>query len=486
LKRAAAGEVMKAENKAVAKYDKDKDGMLNKKEIEAYAKGEFKFAMPSEATALVIKACFAGEGKGVKLADSHRLKCAVGVARERARDLERRKVREEKEAALKAKKEELQKAIDEAAATSKEAEEKTNKVGQECNNLFSNAKTLKSQEMTTKASEFEELVSGAKESVEEALKSISELGADEEDLEVALKTWLNFEKKKLDTNTKKLNNTLTRANGSLTRFKDEATKKEAAELKELTSKALKIIRKFQASKGLSSSEMFKEFGPKGDSVQPAEFVAFFEKRKDDKPAEGEEAKEEAAEPLSEDDLQRVFTALDDEDEDGLSEDRFRVLLRVLKKVVNDIVLTDNKVIKESKVLRRMDIGEVVEVLEGPVKEGELVRVRGRAVKDDVEGWLTVNGNQGTVFLEDGGGDYKVVKETILTEAFEIGATKEETKKSKVTTRKLKVGEIITVREWEKKDEGTGLTRMKVKVQLDGLVGFVTSMGNTGIKFVEPC
>merc|ERR1712151_1155152 len=106
------------------------------------------------------------------------------------------------------------------------------------------------------------------------------------------------------------------------------------------------------------------------------------------------------------------------------------------------------------------------------------------MKDGLEGWATIMGNQGTTFLKEGGNTFKVVKETILTESFDISAPTSDKKKVHETTRKLKVGEILEVRQYGKKQEDTGLTRMKCRVQTDGLVGWVTMLGNTGIKFVE--
>merc|ERR1719231_1464635 len=100
------------------------------------------------------------------------------------------------------------------------------------------------------------------------------------------------------------------------------------------------------------------------------------------------------------------------------------------------------------------------------------------MNDDLEGWVTPVGNQGTVFLQDGGDKFKVVKETILTGSFVIGED------TKTKDRKLKVGEICHVREWAKKEEASGLMRMKVRLQSDGQVGYVTTVGNTGIKFLE--
>merc|ERR1712099_96765 len=125
---------------------------------------------------------------------------------------------------------------------------------------------------------------------------------------------------------------------------------------------------------------------------------------------------------------------------------------------------------------------------GPLKEddAEVARVRVKAMKDDVDGWVTPMGNQGTVFLEEGGNLFKVVKETILTESFELdgGSSKDATRKLKDTTRKLKEGEIVEVREWARKEEKSGLIRMKCKVKSSGAIGWVTTVGNQGNVYVE--
>merc|ERR1712137_1007795 len=119
--------------------------------------------------------------------------------------------------------------------------------------------------------------------------------------------------------------------------------------------------------------------------------------------------------------------------------------------------------------------------------GEVKRVHVKLMKDDVEGWVTPVGNQGTVFLQERALMMKVVKETILTSAFAIVGTdesKEETRKLKDSTRKLKVGELLEVREWMKKDESSGLMRMKVKAKSDGQLGWATATGSTGQVFLE--
>merc|ERR1719253_781743 len=108
------------------------------------------------------------------------------------------------------------------------------------------------------------------------------------------------------------------------------------------------------------------------------------------------------------------------------------------KVAKEAVLTDDVSIK-SKPVRRLVEGEVLDILSGPTKEdedAEVTRLKVKAMSDDIEGWVTPVGNQGTVFLEDGGSTFKVVKETILTGSFVIGENTE------VKDKKLKIGQLV--------------------------------------------
>ena len=67
----------------------------------------------------------------------------------------------------------------------------------------------------------------------------------------------------------------------------------------------------------------------------------------------------------------------------------------------------------------------------------------------------------------------------MTGSFVIGADVKGHK-----DRKMKVGEVAEVREWTKIEETSGMVRMKVLVKSDGFIGWVTSVGNTGITFLE--
>merc|ERR1711865_1025353 len=97
-------------------------------------------------------------------------------------------------------------------------------------------------------------------------------------------------------------------------------------------------------------------------------------------------------------------------------------------------------------LRRLETGEVVRIVQGPVKNKEsdqpdMERVKAVTVSDSLEGWVTMKGNKGTIYLEEVVGQYKVTKESLPTETFEFnhGSRKDDVK--------LRVGGIVQVRDW---------------------------------------
>ncbi|CAK0894766.1 unnamed protein product, partial [Prorocentrum cordatum] len=77
-----------------------------------------------------------------------------------------------------------------------------------------------------------------------------------------------------------------------------------------------------------------------------------------------------------------------------------------------------------------------------------------------------------------------LKDTILTDDFELDQDSESRRRLKDTTRKLREGELLEVYEWPRKEEKSGLLRMKAKVKGDGAVGWVTTEGNQGTAYCE--
>lgn len=89
--------------------------------------------------------------------------------------------------------------------------------------------------------------------------------------------------------------------------------------------------------------------------------------------------------------------------DGISKDVFMKYVVLYFKVVKSIAFTDGCDISKCKTLRKAEEGEVVECLEGPVVDegSQMNRIRAKGTVDDVvtEGWITVSGSKGTVFLD---------------------------------------------------------------------------------------
>jgi len=186
--------------------------------------------------------------------------------------------------------------------------------------------------------------------------------------------------------------------------------------------------------------------------------------------------------LSKEELSRVFNLLKDET-DGISKECFVRLVRTYMRVVKDTALTTGFEILDSKTVRKLDRGEVLEVLEKAKVEPsvKVKRLRARAGKDKIEGWVTVEGNQGTAFLKECGNTYKVVKPVEITDSFEL---EDKDKDKDAEVQKLKPLDIIEVLEWPKKAESSTLTRLKGRVLGDDdITGWVTVQNAAGSSFL---
>merc|ERR1719468_832231 len=147
---------------------------------------------------------------------------------------------------------------------------------------------------------------------------------------------------------------------------------------------------------------------------------------------------------------RLFKHLSAASNGFISREVFIQLARIFMRVVKEVPLTPGSgVCKSSDVLRKLEAKEVVEVLHGPMREPATgsVRVEARTFKDARQGWVTVVDGKAT-FIKEGSQLFKVVKETILTVAFELELTQVHTLNlQEQSKRKLKVGEILEALTW---------------------------------------
>merc|ERR1712232_754039 len=82
-----------------------------------------------------------------------------------------------------------------------------------------------------------------------------------------------------------------------------------------------------------------------------------------------------------------------------------------------IAMTDVFDISSCQVTRKVDIGEALQVIDQQDQqaddEKEIKRLRFRAVRDGKEGWVTLKGNQGTLYAEPSKSHYVISKGTPL-------------------------------------------------------------------------
>jgi len=484
LQKAKAKDVLDQQVAVFKKYDTDKDSMLSRRELAAFSRGEYKFVLPSDSVDFIFKVLVTDGGKGVKQTDLQRLTVMIGVAREKAMDDIRRDERLAKEKRLANMKVELERRIAEAVELVNGLQEEIGKVEKHLSTLPGQIKrpaavAAKAAEMREAADETEGMIKTVTESLAGAKQTVKGLETDEAEEE--LKNLTTSAAQKLTTQLEALSSRVSWDTSALARYRSDISKTEMAELDVLWRKALAMLRQHRSAKKLKNDDIFAKMdADKDGKINESDFVKFFKSCEREKPEVTKNDGEEPDATISKEDLSRLFAFLDDEQTNSISKESFLSMIRHFMKVAKATVISDSLSIKESKTVRRLEPDDVVEVLQGPIVEDDLGirRLFVKVVSDGKEGWLTPVGNQGTVFLKEGGGTMKVVKDTILTGSFLIGD------KTDKKERKLKAGEIVDVREWGKKEPTLGLTRMKVRVQSDGDFGWVTSIGNTGIVFLE--
>jgi len=133
--------------------------------------------------------------------------------------------------------------------------------------------------------------------------------------------------------------------------------------------------------------------------------------------------------------------------------------------VSAIALTSDQDIASCTVLRKLDKDEVLTCLEGPLYDDKssTSRIRAKAEKDGVEGWVTVKGNAGTVYVKEHSKQYVITKETPLQREIKIDTDQ---------VRMLAEGEVLDVIKVAE-EQSEPVLRMHVRAMGGGVTGWVT-------------
>jgi hypothetical protein len=131
-----------------------------------------------------------------------------------------------------------------------------------------------------------------------------------------------------------------------------------------------------------------------------------------------------------------------------------------------IAMTDEFDIKKCKVLRKVSIGEALILLpeqDGQSDEKGIQRRKFRGTHDAREGWVTLKGNQGTVYVEPSKSHFKVETEMVLREGLNTGSSE---------LRKLSIGEILHGLEAPKEVRPDAKLGVRARSLEDGKAGWV--------------
>merc|ERR1719221_1136014 len=132
-----------------------------------------------------------------------------------------------------------------------------------------------------------------------------------------------------------------------------------------------------------------------------------------------------------------------------------------------VAMTDGENIQDSKVIGKLQEGDMLDALSGEVKQDEsgISRVQGKALKSGNVGWITTTGNAGTVFAATLPKYYSVLKEVQVNRKFQPEGAD--------VVRKVEVGEAFQILEGPKEEKASTESRLKVRAASDGLEGWAS-------------
>jgi len=166
--------------------------------------------------------------------------------------------------------------------------------------------------------------------------------------------------------------------------------------------------------------------------------------------------------------------------EALTKEQFALLTSVHYRCVKPTLLTDVLTVNaDTKRIRMLQVEEIVQAM-GPHTTDEtttVLRLKGKAHSDGVEGWVSIRGNKQSTYLQVLSYGYKVVKETVFTDIFEMENFK--------VLRRLKNGDVLRCLCFPKLEEKSGLWRMQASAE-DGVIGWVTLKGNQGSTYLVNC
>jgi len=222
-----------------------------------------------------------------------------------------------------------------------------------------------------------------------------------------------------------------------------------------------LLKNYLEKKDCGYEKLFKSLAKESETISLAAFTKF--------------AKHICKDIESVDEL--VKSALGSVKE--LSKEHLEQLGKVSYRCLKRALVTDIIDIKSCKKLKTLEPEEIVAVVDKHVmcEKTGLTRVKGKT-SDGTEGYVTIKGNKNSIYLKFQQSCYKVIKETVFTDCFEM--------KNFKVLRRLREGDYLRELSHPQLEEKSGLYRMKAQSVEDNEIGWVTLKGNAGSQFLVNC
>lgn len=513
------------------KYDKNGDGHLSKAETLRYAKGEFGVILSEKEIDRFFKFHADEDDVGVAPRDISLLNCAIGVKRECARDVRRRKERLEREERIKAATEKVLAHIRGVAKVVQDADQELTKLEATIQPLATQAKRMTPDAIKKSADAHEALVAPVQDMVKSAREAFTDMTAGMATGSTEFREILSKDPtgKRSACFLGRMEVRLARVATLLRRHRETGMAKQTQEQVKHRNTILRVIWHNQRLKNLTIDELFEAFdADKDGQIGEKDFCGFLAsadldvieadtaprppggaKQAEDAPkaeAAGEDGAEPAAEtgeaadsaqPAAEErkaqrsEIQpgaakKLFAELLQEYESAaafLDKEAFLNFVRIRYVALKSLAVTSKLSIEGSTTVCKLEFGQVLELLQGPVHEDAVgvARIYAKVATTGQLGWATVRGNKDGKYLQPGGSWFKVVKATFFTEALENFVNVSDDAPEPTP---LKVGERLLTLEGPKLDEQSGLLRLKARSS-SGHVGWVTTTDSQGVAYVQP-
>jgi len=458
------------------KFDADGDCHWSREDVRDYAIEVFKFQLPDENLERIFSQLVSDGQFGVRLDQFQTLKTAVGIAKHEVTSKAAKAVRETraKNMSFHEKRESLTKEFKSLMGLLNDFESKVQAAEHSSESLAVEAGTLALDKLKAKSTGVDASVHAARTELaglqvraRRLLQEVREAGAMAETMRPAV---ARAASKARLTDLRLQQAAFMAANG-----KQLSHHKAFGEYEVLRLEIAQALRAQAESRGTKVEHLFEVVGKVGSGVVTAEDITAF--LKDSRLDTGKVDKMiQSATDAVVDEAPEMACGIDPGNPGHFDRESFDRLLRLRYKVVRDIVFSDGLIIERSKQLRRLEVGEIIEVYEGPTVDPSVGvhRVRGCALRDGAVGWVTIAGNPGLPFLSPGGNVFKVIRPLSLF------ADLEDLEVSPI--RPLREGEVLEVLDWAR-TSGSGVTRIKARARSDMAVGWAT-VDATGKVYLE--